>query len=71
MDKDFFAEDMKKYARASTQMARLRFDSGEKMHIIKNPRVDIPPIIEPPLPPDLIVDCDNAQNKIKRNMGDH
>ena len=35
MDKDFFAEDMKKYARASTQMARLRFDSGEKCILSK------------------------------------
>ena len=55
---------MKKEARASPQTARLQSDSREEIKIIKIPRVEIPPVLEPPLPPDLIVDSNDAQNNI-------
>ena len=63
-----FVEEMKKEARALLQTARLRSDSREEIKIIKIPRVEIPPVLEPPLPPDLIVDSDDAQNNIKKEF---
>ena len=58
MNNDCITEDMKKEERDSPQMVRLRSDSGEKMHILKHPRFDIRPVLDPPLPPDIIIDCD-------------
>ena len=52
--KQAFVKEMKKEARASPQTARLRSDSREEIKIIKIPRVEIPPVLELPLPPDLI-----------------
>ena len=69
MDKAFVAAEMKKEERASPQTPQLRSDSREKMQILKNSSVEIPPVLEPPLPPDLIVDSEYAQNKIKMKVG--
>ena len=69
MDKAFVVAEMKKVERASPQTPQLRSDSREKMQIIKKPSVEIPPVLEPPMPPDFIVDSEYAQNKIRMKVG--
>ena len=59
---------MKKEARDLLQTARLRSGSREEMKMIKMLRVEIPPVLEPHLPPDLIVDHDETQKKIKKEL---
>ena len=38
------------------------------MKITKMPRVEIPPVLKPPLPPELIVDRDDAQKNIEKEF---
>ena len=71
IDKAFALENMKKEARGLPKTFWMRSNSGEKMLILKQLRVKIPTDINPPLPHDLIVDCDCNQNKIQGNSKDH
>ena len=71
MDKAFALENMNKEARALPQTSWMWSDSGEKLLILKQLGVNIPTNLKPLLPPDLIVEHDCAQKKIKRNSEDH
>ena len=39
------------------------------MQILENPRVGIPPVLGPPMSPDISFDRDYAQNNIKKELG--
>ena len=69
MDKAFVSAKMKKQAKTSPQTARLRSNSGEKMQIPEQPRVDISPVLGPYLSPDLIFDRDFAHGNVEMKVG--
>ena len=71
MNKYFAEAEMKKDARALPQTARSKSNYGEKKQILKYLRVETPPVLHTPLPPDLMVDRDCAKKILKRNLEYH